>query len=349
MAKETSTFNSVKPISFEEAKELYFNSSLAELKKAATDVCNKTYGNRVFLRGLIEFSNICHNDCLYCGIRRSNKKLKRYRLNSEEILSTVKSGINIGLKTFVLQSGESNALSVRKLAKITEKIKSFNENVAITLSCGYFKKSDLKTLKNAGSDRYLIRFETADERLYSQLKNGEKLSKRIEMLHNLKELDYETGSGFMVGLPEETDEIMLNNLKLCKELELDMVGIGPFIPHPETPLKNARPQSIERTVRAVALLRLLLPFANIPATTAAGTLHQLGREKMLEAGANVLMPNITPVIYKKHYLLYPVKFCLDENGLECISCLKLRVKSAKKEVSLERGDSLSFIKKKTGF
>lgn len=328
---------------FEEIENLFYNTSLDELIKKANDVCNMIYGNKVFLRGLIEFSNICYMDCKYCGIRRSNNKVSRYKMNYDEIISTIKLGIDSGLKTFVLQSGE-NAYRVFEIAKLVERIKEKWDSIAITLSCGYFKKEDLKTLKKAGVDRYLFRFEMADEKLYSFLKNGEKLSKRLEMLSNLKELNFETGSGFMVGLPGETDEILLKNLKLCKEFQFDMVGIGPYIPHPDTPLKDSKQFPIDRTIKTTSLLRLTLPYANIPATTAAGTLDPVGREKMLKAGANVLMPNITPPSNKKNYLLYPEKICIDESGLRCISCMSLRVKSIGKLISMERGDSLSYVK-----
>ncbi|MCX7821074.1 MAG: [FeFe] hydrogenase H-cluster radical SAM maturase HydE [Brevinematales bacterium] len=328
---------------FEEIEYLYYNVPIEEIIKKATQVCDKTYGNKVYLRGLIEFSNICFMDCKYCGIRRSNTKVERYRMSEVDILATIASGIEVGLKTFVLQSGE-NAYRALELASLVEKIKSKWSDIAVTLSCGYFKKEELKILKKAGVDRYLFRFEVADENLYSFLKNGEKLSKRLEMLNNLKELDFETGSGFMVGLPGETDEILLKNLRLCRDFQFDMVGIGPFIPHPDTPLKDARQFSIERTIKVTALLRLTLPYANIPATTAAGTLDPSGREKMLKAGANVLMPNITPPLNKKKYLLYPEKICIDESGLECIGCMSLRVKSVGKVLSFERGDSISYVK-----
>lgn len=349
MEKETFTSNLiVKPLSFEETKDLYYSKPLDELIYMANKVCRSIYGERVFLRGLIEFSNVCTMDCKYCGIRRSNKNVKRYTMSEEEIFDIVKKGINYGFKTFVLQSGESSTFTVNRLAKLVEKIKLIDASVAITLSCGYFSKNELKTLKLAGADRYLIRFEIADEKLYSYLKNGQKLSQRLEVIYNLKELGFEAGSGFMVGLPGETDEILLKNLKLCKELELDMIGIGPFIPHNDTPLKNEKLYPIERTIKATALLRLMLPYSNIPATTAAGTLDPIGREKMLKAGANVLMPNITPPENKKNYLLYPDKICINETGFDCISCMKLRVASIGKKISLERGDSLN-IKKHLNF
>ncbi|MGC8764419.1 MAG: [FeFe] hydrogenase H-cluster radical SAM maturase HydE [Brevinematia bacterium] len=332
----------VKPLTFKEVKELYFSASTEELTKMADNVCRMTYGEKVFLRGLIEFSNVCRMDCKYCGIRRSNKNIKRYTMSEEEILNTVKKGIEYGFKTFVLQSGETTSFNVYRLAELVERIKLMDNSVAVTLSCGYFNREELRVLKNAGVDRYLIRFEVSDKKLYSYFKNGQKLSDRLEVIYNLKELGFEAGSGFMVGLPGETDEILLKNLKLCKDLELDMVGIGPFIPHPDTPLRDAKVFPIERTVRATALLRLLLPYSNIPATTAAGTLDPVGREKMLKAGANVLMPNITPPVNKRHYLLYPDKICISENGENCISCMRLRVESIGKKISFERGNSLSF-------
>jgi len=311
--------------------------------KKAQEICNSIYGNKVFLRGLIECSNICINDCLYCRIRKSNNKVVRYKLTKEEILNTIKKGYEYGLKTFVLQSGEFS-YSVKELCDIVETIRDKYYDVAITLSCGLMSKSQYRELKNAGANRYLMRFETSDEKLYRYLRN-DSLKRRIKGLMDLNDLDFEVGSGFMVGLPEETEETRINNATLCYELGLDMVGIGPFIPHKETPLGDCLQLPIDFTIRMTALLRILLPYANIPATTAAGTLSPTGREKMLWAGANVLMPNITPTQYKKNYLLYPDKICIDESGFECLGCLSNRVKSIDKEISFKRGDSYSFLLK----
>lgn len=322
--------------------DFYKNSSDAELINKADEVCRMSYGDKVYLRGLVEFSNYCNMDCLYCGIRKSNSKVVRYRLSPEQILEIVKKGFKAGLKTFVLQSGEDNFYDSKNLALLTEKIKKeTSEETAITLSCGIMTRSGYNDLKNAGCDRYLMRFETSDEKLHQYLRNGISLKRRLKALNDLKELGFETGSGYMVGLPDETEEIRINNALLCKKLELDMVGIGPFIPHPDTPLKDAHKNNIELAVRATALLRILLPYANIPATTASGTIDKNGREKILKAGANVLMPNITPSDNKKNYLLYPDKICVDESGFQCITCLTKRVSTVSKKIVMDRGDSLS--------
>jgi biotin synthase len=324
--------------------DFYKNAPYAELLKKANEVCKNNYGNKVYLRGLIEFSNYCTEDCLYCGIRKSNYKVNRYRLTEDEIIKTVEEGYKSGLKTFVLQSGEDNYFTIKKLVSIITKIKSVTEGVAaITLSCGIKTKSQYKEIKSAGCDRYLMRFETSDKELYKYLKNGKFLERRLKALNELKELEFEVGSGFMVGLPGETEEIRINNAILCSQLQLNMVGIGPFIPHPDTPLKDCDISPIDLAVKSVALVRLLLPGANIPATTAAGSLSKDGREKMLFAGANVLMPNITPTVYKKDYLLYPGKICLDETGFQCIGCLSKRVATVNKELCYERGDSLMLL------
>lgn len=327
-------------LSIDEAIDLYKNNRELLFKKSR-EICNSIYSNKVFLRGLIEISNVCYCDCLYCGIRKSNTEIERYKLNLKEIIEIVKKGYKQGLKTFVLQSGEF-AYSVKELCEIVESIKKVTNNeVAITLSCGLMSKKQYQDLKYAGCDRYLMRFETSNEKLYSLFRN-DSLKKRIDGLVNLKELGFEVGSGFMVGLPDETEEIRIKNALLSYELGLDMIGIGPFIPHKDTPLGNSIQQPIDLTIKMTALLRILLPYSNIPATTAAGTLSKDGREKMLWAGANVLMPNITPQNYKKFYLLYPDKICIDESGFACINCLKARVATIGKEISFERGDSYSY-------
>ena len=325
----------------EESIELYKNAPTEELTAKADEVCRSNYSNKVWLRGLIEFSNHCSMDCLYCGIRKSNDNVNRYRLDEKEIIETIKSGMAAGLKTFVLQSGEDPFFNNKRLCDLVEKIRNtVGSDLAITLSCGIKTKEEFNDLKTAGADRYLLRFETSDEKAHAYLRNGIPFKKRLKALYDLRELEYEVGSGYMLGLPGETEEIRIKNAMLCYDLKLDMIGIGPFIPHPDTPLYASVQAPIELTIRAVALLRLLLPVSNIPATTAAGSLDPVGREKMLRAGANVLMPNITPMKYKKNYLLYPNKICLDENGLECISCLSFRVQRIGKEIDLGRGDSL---------
>ncbi|ADN02734.1 [FeFe] hydrogenase H-cluster radical SAM maturase HydE [Spirochaeta thermophila] len=325
------------------AVEEWWRMPLPLLVKEADRVCRRVHGDGVYLRGLLEFSNYCRKDCLYCGIRRSNRKVRRYRLDEEVILAVVREAFARGFRTFVLQSGEDPAWPAERLARLVERVKQETRGeAAVTLSCGLMSREDYRLLREAGADRYLMRFETADPVLHRRLR-GMDLDRRLEGLHHLRDLDYEVGSGFMVGLPGETEETMWENLLLCRRLDLDMVGIGPFIPHPETPLAHAPQVPLERTIRAVAILRLLLPGANLPGTTAAGTLEPDGREKMLAAGGNVLMPNITPVAHKKDYLLYPGKICLDEDGFHCVGCLTMRVATVGKRIEWERGASRQYL------
>ncbi len=335
-------FSMIPPVSEREALFSWWeNQSTETLVHLASETCSKTYGNKVYLRGLIEFSNECLCDCLYCGIRRSNTHVTRYSLTDEEIIETVKRGLMTGFHTFVLQSGENRPELPERMARLLSTLRKIAGNdVAFTLSCGVYPREVYREWKKAGADRYLLRFETSDPDLYARLCPGRTLDHRLQALEDLRVEGYAVGSGFMVGLPGEDALTRLENVLLCRELRLEMVGIGPFIPHPDTPLRDSSSLPIELTIRTTALLRLLLPWANIPATTAAGSLHPRGREMMLEAGANVLMPNITPVEKKRHYLLYANKICLDEDGWECLSCLSLRVASVGKTLSFERGESV---------
>lgn len=329
-----------------EILDFYKSSNLIELTDHADKVCRENYKDEVFVRGLVEFSNYCERDCLYCGIRKSNINSQRYRLNDDEISDITALGYKKGFNTFVLQSGEDKQYTIKKIINIVDKIiDKTGGSPAITLSCGIFSKSQYKEMKNAGVNRYLLRFETSDEKLHKYLRNGISLKRRLKALHDLKELGFEVGSGFMVGLPDETEQIRINNALLCKELELDMVGIGPFIPHKDTPLKNANKDNLVNTLKMTALVRLLLPTANIPATTAAGTLDPEGREKALNSGANVIMVNITPPEFKKNYLLYPDKICLDEDGFKCLNCIGIKIKNVNKVLTMERGDSISWTKR----
>jgi iron-only hydrogenase maturation rSAM protein HydE len=266
--------------------------------------------------------------------------VRRYRLAPEEIFAIAASGYRAGLRSFVLQGGEDCAFAEADLVRAVELIRRDCPEAAITLSAGILGREAYARLRDAGADRYLLRFETSDPELHEKLRAGVSLDRRLEALAELRELGYQLGSGYMVGLPGETEETRVANALLCRELELDMVGIGPFIPHPETPLAGCAQEGIELTIRAAALVRLLLPDAHMPATTAAGSLDPLGREKMIEAGANVLMPNITPPLAKQNYLLYPGKICIAEEGEKCIGCLSLRVRSVDRELSFARGDAL---------
>jgi biotin synthase len=325
-----------------EILEFYRAADTESLMSRARQLCLAEHGSAVLLRGLIEYSNICERDCLYCGIRRSNPNFHRFRLEPEEILAIALRGYAAGLRSFVLQGGEDSAFSGEALSLAVEGIRNACPEAAITLSAGTLDRSAYARLKDAGADRYLLRFETSDPVLHHRLRWGQSLELRLEALAELADLGFQVGSGYMVGLPGETEDTRVANALLCRELDLDMVGIGPFIPHPDTPLAASAQSPIELTLRATALTRLLLPQAHMPATTAAGSLDPLGRESMILAGANVLMPNITPPVAKRNYLLYPGKICIGEEGQSCIGCLGIRMRSIGRETSFLRGDARGF-------
>lgn len=297
----------------------------AELLAEADRTRHDYVGDEVHLRGLIEFSNICRNNCLYCGIRRDNAHLCRYRMTEEELVETAKRGAALGFKTIVLQSGEDLHYTPERMCRIVEAIKKFD--VAVTLSVGERTYQEYKAFKEAGADRYLMRIETTDKDLYHKLDPNMSWQKRYECLLMLKELGYELGSGSMVGLPEQSLESIADDLLFLKELEVDMAGIGPFIPHHHTPLKNAAGGTLDLALRTMAIMRLLLPDINIPATTAMESLHPQGRIKALKSGANVVMPNITEGEYRKLYELYPGKICVNDTPAHCRSCIGLKIMS----------------------
>jgi len=319
----------------------YHEMSDLDLAAEAGKVCRQVHGEGVLLRGLIEFSNRCTRNCLYCGIRRGNHHVQRYSLSEAEIRESVRVGFQRGLRTFVLQGGEDPLWSTTDIARVVEWIKDYTcGEAAVTLSLGIKSRRCYALLRRAGADRYLLRFETSDPELHSYLRDGISLARRIEALKDLKDLEYETGTGYMVGLPGESEWTRVRNALLARELKADMVGIGPFLPHPQTPLAGSPQQPLSLTLRAVSLVRLLLPRCHMPATTAAGSLDPAGREKALSAGANVLMPNLTPTIYKADYQLYPGKICLDESGVKCIGCLSLRVKTVGRRLDFSIGAAL---------
>lgn len=313
---------------------------LEELKAEARRVTEEWHGRGILIRGLIEYSNHCSCDCLYCGIRKSQTQAHRYRLDEETILTLVDQGLAHGMKTFVLQGGEDPEYSPERICRLVERIKSRSPECAVTLSSGIVPDAVYREFRNAGADRYLMRFETADPELHRYLRGGVTLKRRLRALDAIREAGLQVGSGFMTGLPGETEETLIRNILLSREINMDMGGIGPFIPHPDTPLAGAAQEPLERALKATALLRITLPWCHIPATTAAGTLEPDGREQMIASGANVLMPNISPVEVKKDYLLYPGKICLDESGFECVGCLSLRVKTVDRELCFDRGDAL---------
>lgn len=314
----------------------------AYLAEEAVRIREPLYGKKVFIRGLIEFTNICKNNCYYCGIRRDNKKAERYRLTKEQIAECCRTGYELGFRTFVLQGGEDGYYSDEILCDIVRGIKREYPDCAVTLSVGERTKDSYRRLKAAGADRYLLRHETATEVHYRMLHPEEmSLSHRKECLHHLKELGYQTGCGFMVGSPYQTVEYLANDLMYIQELQPDMVGIGPFIPHRDTPYAGEQAGTAELTVFLLSVIRVLLPEVLLPATTALGTIDPLGREKGIKAGANVVMPNLSPRDCREKYRLYDNKICMGDEAAEGIRDLKRRMRSAGYEIVTDRGDPVN--------
>lgn len=284
-----------------------------DLFKAADTIRHQIVGDAVHLRGLIEFSNICKNNCLYCGIRRDNQLPKRYRLAPKEIISLAEKAVQQGFKTIVLQSGEDLFFTTHKICSILREIKKMD--VAITLSIGEKTADEYKAYKEAGADRFLLRIETTDKNLYHYLDPGMSWETRKQCLLDLKNTGYELGSGIMVGLPNQTIDSIADDLLFLKEIGIDMAGIGPFIPAQGTPLENEVGKDLYLALRTMALMRLLMPKINIPATTAMEALHPMGRLMALKAGANVVMPNITTEEYARLYQLYPGKESVDQSDI----------------------------------
>lgn len=312
------------------------------LFEKADFVRKEHYGIKVFTRGLIEFSNFCKNNCYYCGIRAKNSLAERYRLSKDEILQCCKTGYELGFRTFVLQSGEDRFFSDEIFCEIIESIRKIYTDCAITLSVGEKSESSYKKYREAGADRFLLRHETANDEHYAKLHpKSMSLKKRKTCLFTLKKLGFQTGSGFMVGSPFQTTQNLIDDLRFLQELKPEMVGIGPFIPHKDTPFADQNSGTLELTLRLIAVLRLLFPKALLPATTALGTIAPNGRELGLCAGANVVMPNLSPVKVRKKYSLYDNKICTGDEAAECRFCLENRIKSAGYEMVVDRGDALS--------
>jgi len=309
------------------------------LYEKADKKAREIYGEDIYIRGLIEFTNYCKNDCLYCGIRRSNKEASRYRLSKEDILSCADMGYKLGFRTFVLQGGEDAFYTDRVLSQIVSEIKEKYPDTAITLSVGERSKKSYKTLKEAGADRYLLRHETACKSHYEKLHpKDQSYENRIRCLNDLKALDYQVGCGFMVGSPYQTEENLAEELIFLKKMNPQMVGIGPFISHKDTPFKDKENGSVELTLFMLGLIRLTLPNVLLPATTALGTLDPMGREKGIKAGANVIMPNLSPVSVRKKYSLYDGKICTGEEAAECVECLKTRINKTGYQIVVSKGD-----------
>ncbi len=300
------------------------------------DIVRKNHvGDEIHLRGLIEFSNICRCTCFYCGLRCENKIIERYRINPDEIIQYAKNAADRGYKTIVLQSGEDSFFTREKICKIIKEIKK--NNVALTLSIGERTLDDLKAFKDAGADRYLLRIETTDENLYKSLHPNMDFKNRISCLYNLQKLGYETGSGCLVGLPNQAMKSLADDILFFKENNFDMIGIGPFISHPDTPLKNAPNGNFILSLKVMALVRILMKDINIPATTAMETLNPQGRIIALQSGANVVMPNVTTSKYRKKYEIYPNKICINEETDKCTNCIKNKIHAIGRTISNDYG------------
>lgn len=314
-----------------------------ETDQYARDLGNKVrqqiYGNDIYVRGLVEFTNYCKNDCYYCGIRRSNKNAQRYRLTEEDILLCCQQGYELGFRTFVLQGGEDGYYTDERLLSIIHKIKAEYPDCALTLSIGEKSEESYRDYREAGVDRYLLRHETADEKHYGKLHpSSMSCEHRKNCLRTLKKLGFQTGAGFMVGAPYQRVENLADDFLFLKELNPEMVGIGPFIPHQDTPFHGEKSGTLEDTLFYLALLRLMLPHVLLPATTALGTIHPKGREMGVLSGANVVMPNLSPVSVRKKYMLYDGKICTGDEAAECRHCLSRRMEQIGCQIVSDRGD-----------
>ena len=309
------------------------------LRKLAVRVRRDFYGNDIYIRGLIEISNICRNDCYYCGIRRSNTNCERYRLSHDEILACADEGYALGFRTFVLQGGEDSYFTDEILGGIVRGIKSSHPDCAVTLSMGERSYDSYAYLKACGADRYLLRHETADPVHYSRLHPpAMSYENRMKCLRDLRELGYQVGCGFMVGSPYQTVKNLARDLKFIEDFKPDMCGIGPFIPHKDTPFHDMPAGTVELTCYLLSVIRLIHPPVLLPATTALGTIDPQGREKGIMSGANVVMPNLSPVSVRKKYELYDGKICTGEESAQCRECLSNRMRKIGYEVVTSRGD-----------
>jgi biotin synthase len=319
-----------------------FDRYLAE--KART-VRERIYGKDVYIRGLIEFTNYCKNNCYYCGIRGENKKAERYRLSEEEIIFCSDKGYELGFRTFVLQGGEDPFYTDERIISIIHKIKKRHPDAAITLSIGEKEKESYQNYFDAGAERYLLRHETADKEHYEMIHPANmSFEHRMQCLWDLREIGFQVGCGMMVGSPCQKIEHLIKDLRFLQKFKPEMVGIGPFIPHHDTEYADYQPGSAKKTLRLLSVIRLLLPEVLLPATTALGTVDALGREKGILAGANVVMPNLSPMRVRDKYLLYDNKICTGDEAAECIRCMTFRVSRTGYRVVESRGDHIRYRK-----
>lgn len=322
--------------------ELLISRRSPELAEHAADLAlamrRRHYGDKIYIRGLIEVGNYCRNDCLYCGIRRSNARCERYILTEGEILACCREGYALGFRTFVLQGGEG-IFPVDKICRIVSLIKREFPDCAVTLSLGEYSREEYRQMFDSGADRYLLRHETADREHYARLHPPEmSFERRMRCLHDLKAIGYQVGCGFMVGSPYQTARTLAEDLKFIEEFSPDMCGIGPFIPQRDTPFGAYPAGTAELTLYLLSLIRLIKPNILLPATTALGTIDPLGREKGISAGANVVMPNLSPVAVRRKYALYDNKICTGDESAQCKSCLAARIASVGCEIVTDRGD-----------
>lgn len=322
---------------------------MAALSCFANILRERHYGRKVYFRGLIEFSSFCKNDCYYCGLGRSNAHAVRYRLSEDEILDCCGKGYALGFRTFVLQSGEDMNNTDTCISRLISHIKTMYPECAVTLSIGERSRESYKRFFDSGADRYLLRHETADGAHYARLHPAEQsLADRKQCLYNLKEIGYQVGAGFMVDSPYQTYETLAEDFMFLRELQPHMTGIGPFIPHKDTRFAGYCTPDSKKTLTLLSLIRIMLPKVLLPATTALGTVDPLGREKGLQAGANVVMPNLSPVAHRKDYTIYDNKICTGEEAAECLACLTRRIKSAGFEPDFSRGDHIDLRKGECG-
>lgn len=332
----------MKILTKKELKEIIYSTDekqISDLKTEAREITDNIFGKDIYIRGLIEFTNYCKNNCYYCGIRCQNNNIIRYRLTKEEILLCCEDGYNLGFRTFVLQGGEDMAFTDDYICEIVSEIKGKYEDCAVTLSIGEKSKESYKAFFDAGADRYLLRHETAHKKHYEMLHPKEmSFDNRKRCLYNLKEIGYQTGCGFMVGSPYQTIDTLYEDLKLINELEPEMVGIGPFIPQKDTPFGDKQPGTLEMTLRLLSVIRIMHNKVLLPATTALGTIHPQGRELGILAGANVVMPNLSPREVRDKYTLYDNKICTGEEAAECRGCLENRIRNIGYNIVVGRGD-----------
>lgn len=311
----------------------------------AHDTRMKVFGDSVYMRGLIEFTNYCKCNCRYCGIRAENKGVERYRLTMEQILKSCEVGYWLGYRTYVLQGGEDPYFTDDKLVEMIETIKRQFPDTAITMSIGERSKESYQRIFDAGADRYLLRHETASRELYESLHPNMSFDNRFKCLQELKDIGFQVGAGFMVGLPGQENKHLVEDLRFLKNFQPHMTGMGPFIPHHDTPLKDEAGGTVDQTVTLLAMIRLLLPEVLLPATTALGSLDGLGREKGIKAGANVVMPNLSPTDVRDKYLLYDGKICTGDEAAECRKCIEGRITRAGFSINMSRGDHPTWGKK----